>query len=247
MLMKLKDKVAIVTGSSRGIGRRIAEVFAEHGAQVVVNYAHTEAAAQTVVDHIRTHTDTTPLAIQADVSDGAQVERLVSHTVDRFGRVDILVNNAGITIRGSLADLDEAKWDQVMAVNLKGPFLCTKAVIPAMESGSIINMSSIRGVTGSSSSLHYAVSKAGLITMTKSLAMELAPAIRVNGIAPGYTFTDLHTHRSQDDIHNIESTIPLARFGSVDDIANTALFLASDDAAYITGEIIVVSGGLVMR
>jgi len=248
--MKLKEKVAIIMGSSRGIGRRIAEVFADNGAKIVINYLHSDDAAHEASRAISARTGTDPLVIKADISIATQVNDLVARTVDQFGRVDILVNNAGITIRGSLSEITEEKWDQVLNVNLKGPFLCSKAVADIMlrqQRGNIINIASIRGITGSSSSLHYAVSKAGVIVMTKSLAMELAPYIRVNAIAPGYTYTDLHASLDEAGVRKIESTIPLRRFGSVDDIAATALFLASEESSYITGETIVVAGGLVMR
>ncbi len=248
--MKLKDKVALVTGSSRGIGRKIAEIFAEEGANVVINCLQRREEANALAETIKSQTQTSPFVVQADVSVSQQVMDLIAQTMEQFGRIDILVNNAGITIRGTLADLDEAKWDQVIDTNLKGPFLCSQAVTEVMVkqgSGTIINIASIRGITGSSSSLHYAVSKAGVIAMTKSMALELAPQIRVNAIAPGYTYTDLQAHLDEADIAKVEATIPLGRFGKVDDIASATLFLASDDSSYITGETLVVSGGLAMR
>jgi 3-oxoacyl-[acyl-carrier protein] reductase len=248
--MLLENKVAIITGSSRGIGRRIAEVFAANGASVIINYFHSDADAQNVVQTIKEQTNSTSLLIKADVSTPDGANRLVDAAIKRFGHLDILVNNAGITIRGSTLETEEKDWDLVMAVNLKGPFLCAKAAIPSMlnnKGGVILNIASIRGITGSSNSMHYAVSKSGVITMTKSLAMEFAPFIRVNAIAPGYTMTDLHSHLDSNDIAKIKSSIPLKRFGSVDDIAQTALFLSSNNADYITGETIVVSGGLVIR
>lgn len=248
--MLLENKVAIITGSSRGIGRRIAEVFAVNGASVIINYFHSDVDARNVVRIIKKQTGTSPLSIKADVSTADGANQLVNAAINNFGRLDILVNNAGITIRSSTLELDEKNWDLVMAINLKSAFLCSKAAIPAMlknKQGSILNIASIRGLTGSSNSMHYAVSKSGVITITKSLAMEFAPLIRVNAIAPGYTMTDLHSHLDKNDISKIESTIPLRRFGSVDDIAKTALFLSSDDAGYITGETIIVSGGLYMQ
>ena len=249
-MMMLKDKVAIITGSSRGIGRRIAEAFADNGSNVVINYLNSEEDAQDAMKSITARTGLQPLVIQADISTSDGVARLVNSTIERFGCVDILVNNAGMTIRGSISDITEEIWDRVLAVNLKGSFLCSKAVAKSMverKKGIIINIASIRGITGSSSSLHYAVSKAGVIALTKSLAQELAPHIRVNAIAPGYTYTDLHANLDKNEIARIKSTIPLKRFGIVDDVANTALFLASDNSGYITGETIVISGGLAMR
>lgn len=246
----LENRTAIITGASRGIGRRIAQLFADNGANIVINYFQSDSDAEDVAKSITLHTGKEPLIIKADVSTLGGVAKLVDGAVDEFGRVDVLVNNAGLTIRGSLFEITEEKWDRVLAVNLKGPFLCSKAaakIMLAQKSGTIINIASIRGITGSSSSLHYAVSKAGVIAMTKSLAQELAPHVRVNAIAPGYTYTDLHAHLDKDDIARIESTIPLGRFGAVDDVANSALFLASDHSSYITGETLVVSGGLVMR
>ncbi|OQY45543.1 MAG: hypothetical protein B6242_10125 [Anaerolineaceae bacterium 4572_78] len=248
--MKLKDKVAIVTGSSRGIGCRIAEIFAENGANVVINYLHAENVANEVATNIAKQTNTKPLVVQADMADVKQIDNLVNKTVERFGRIDILVNNAGIAIRTDLSDTTEEIWDRVLDVNLKGKFFCAKAVAEVMASqktGNIINISSMRGITGSKRSVHYAVSMAGVNVMTKSLAAQLAPFIRVNGIAPGYTMTDLHAHLGKADIQKIESTVPLKRFATVDEIASIALFLASDESAYITGETIVASGGVVMR
>lgn len=246
----LNHRVAIITGASRGIGRSVAEIFADNGARVVINYLDSSNKAEEVAKSITEHTGLQPLVVKADISMAKGVVNLIDDTINRFGRVDILVNNAGITIRGSLSEITEENWDKVLDVNLKGPFLCCQAVAKVMlaqKRGSIINIASIRGITGSSSSLHYAVSKAGLIAMTKSLAQELAPHIRVNAIAPGYTHTDLHAHLDEESLSRIETTIPLKRFGTVDDVAHAALFLASDHSAYITGETIVVSGGLVMH
>lgn len=248
--MLLENKVAIITGASRGIGRRIAEVFAENGALIVLNYYNSAIKPQDLAKSLKDQVQQLPLAIKADVSTSKGISKIVRETLKRYGHIDILVNNAGITIRSNTLAITEQDWDRVQAVNLKGPFLCSKAVVPHMlqaKSGVILNIASIRGITGSKNSSHYAISKAGIIAMTKSFALEFAPYIRVNAIAPGYTFTDLHSHLDQKEIGTIETSIPLKRFGTVDDIANTALFLASEEARYITGETIIVAGGLVMQ
>lgn len=247
--LMLKDRVAIITGSSRGIGRRIAEVFAANHANVVVNYNQSDQAAVDTSESIRSQTGQSPLLVKADVSTAEGVDRLFDSTINRFGKVDILVNNAGITIRGALADITSEMWDRVMNVNLKGTFLCCQAAANSMKKqkkGNIINIASVRGISGSQSSAHYAVSKAGVIALTKSLALELAPEIRVNVIAPGYVETDLHAHLDSAAIQKIETNIPLHRFGTVEELAQTALFLASDNSGYITGTTIVASGGMVI-
>jgi len=247
--MKLQGKVALVTGAGRGIGRKIAELYAANGATVAINYLHSENEAIQLQQVIRNTYNTDALLLQADVSNPEQVQNMVQLIVNEYGKVDILVNNAGLTIRGKLKDITESDWDRVIDVNLKGTFLCSKAVSASMldqGTGCIVNISSMRGITGSSSSMHYAASKAGVIALTKCLALELSPTVRVNCIAPGYTFTDLHRSKSAEQIREIEQGIPLKRFGRAEDVAAAALFLASEDAGFITGDTIVVSGGEVM-
>lgn len=248
--MKLKGKVAIVTGATRGIGKCIAETFAANGATVVVNFLHSHTAADNLVNNLKETYKTNAISVQADVSSSQQVSDMVEKVNNKYGKIDILVNNAGITRRGSLLELKEEDWDQVIDVNLKGPFLCSQKVVPFMKkqgTGAIINVSSMRGVAGSARSMNYAVSKGGLITLTKCLAIELAPDIRVNGVAPGYIHTDIHNDKSDMNIAQIGKTIPLSRFGKVEEVASVILFLASGEASYITGETILISGGLVLR
>ncbi|MBI3966985.1 MAG: 3-oxoacyl-ACP reductase FabG [Chloroflexi bacterium] len=245
---KLSGRVAIVTGSSRGIGRAIATTFAGEGAAVVVNHLQSPAEAAEVIAEIE-RSGGRAKEIQADVSREAEVNRLVAETLAAFGSVDILVNNAGLQIRAPLAELGEELWDKIMAVNLRAPFLCARAVMPPMReqgSGAIVNLASIRGLIGQGS-LHYSVAKAGVITMTKCLAQELAPQVRVNAIAPGYTETRLHTNMTPEAREKVVQSTPLRRFGEPQDVANAALFLASDDAAFITGQTVVVDGGIVMH
>lgn len=247
--MGLQGKVAIITGAGRGIGRMIVENLAANGVSVIINYLHSEVEAiQLEQEIIRTY-GVFAKAIKADVSISDQVQNMVFSSLNIFGHIDILVNNAGLTIRGKIQDITESDWDRVVDVNLKGTFLCSKAVCMSMldqGGGCIVNIASMRGITGSSSSMHYAASKAGVIALTKCLALELAPTIRVNCIAPGYTFTDLHKGKSEEQIHQIEKGIPLKRFGKVEDIAAVVKFLVSDESSFITGETIVVSGGEVM-
>ena len=240
--MKLKNKVAIVTGSSRGIGKAIALAFAREGANVVVNYVRSEDEAKEVVKGIEA-LNSTGIAIKADISESKDVENMVNKVIEKFGRIDVLVNNAGIgahLLKGS----DIEKWDKIMDVNLKGVFLCSQAVAKVMlkqKSGNIINISSIAGIEPGLSSLYYSISKAGVIMLTKCLALELAPYVRVNSIAPGYVKTPMMTRALSEE--EIVKSIPLGRLGTPEDIANVAIFLASSDSDYITGQVIVVDGG----
>lgn len=249
--MKLVGKVALVTGGSRGIGRAIVEAFAREGASVILNYCHGEQAAGELANALKATSVGRIVMAQADVSQADQVRAMVAQIEARFGRLDILVNNAGIALPGTrLQDLTEDQWERVLAVNLKGAFLCSQAASALMlqeGGGVIISLASVRGMLGGGSSLPYAVSKAGVITLTKSLAIELAPTIRVNCLAPGYISTELLTTRSPETLQRLEQTTLLKRLGTPEDVATTALFLASDDAAYLTGITLPVTGGFAMQ
>jgi 3-oxoacyl-[acyl-carrier protein] reductase len=248
--MVLDDKVAIVTGSSRGIGKAIALKLAERGAKVVVNYAGSAQAAGEVVEAILAKGGQA-IAVQANVGDQFEAEYLIKTTLDTFGHVDILVNNAGITRDGLLLRMKEADWDAVMDINLKGVYLCTKAVIKPMmkqRQGAIINITSVVGLTGNAGQANYAAAKAGIIGFTKSIAQEIGSrGITVNAIAPGFITTDMTANLGEAVIKELASKIPLERLGNPEDIAGAVVFLASSDARYITGQTLNVDGGMVMR
>ena len=247
--MKLAGKTALVTGASRGIGREIALELARQGADVVVNYAGSEAKAHEVVEEIK-GLGREALAIQCDVSKSESVTDMIKGTVEHFGKLDILINNAGITRDNLLMRMKENEWDDVMNINLKGVFLCTKAVTRQMmkqRSGRIINISSVVGVSGNPGQANYVAAKAGVIGLTKTSAKELASrGITVNAIAPGFITTEMTDQLTEDIQNEMLKMIPLAQFGEPRDIANCVVFLASDDSRYITGQTIHVNGGMVM-
>ncbi|MCG9893417.1 MAG: 3-oxoacyl-[acyl-carrier-protein] reductase [Thermosynechococcaceae cyanobacterium MS004] len=243
----LQGKVAIVTGASRGIGRAIALALAAEGASVAVNYASSEAAAAAVVAEAQA-LGSEAIALHADVSDAAQVERLVAAVIEKWGRVDILVNNAGITKDTLLLRMDLAQWQSVIDLNLTGIFLCTKAIGKLMlkqRSGRIINIASVSGQVGNAGQANYSAAKAGVIGFTKSIAKEFAPrGITVNAVAPGFITTDMTDGLKADEILKL---IPLGRYGQPEEIAGMVRFLAADPAAaYITGQTFNVDGGMVM-
>lgn len=247
--MMLKDSVAVVTGSARGIGRAIALELAAAGVKVVVNYAGRSDKAEETVALIRS-AGAESMAVQADVSRQEDVDRLINTTLEHFGRIDILVNNAGITRDTLLLRMKETDWDAVMATNLKGVFLCTKGVSKGMlkqRSGVIINISSVVGLSGNAGQANYAAAKAGIIGFTKSVAREFASrGIRVNAVAPGYIFTDMTGTLPEGTQSEILKGIPLGRIGQPEDVAKAVRFLASPEASYITGQTLSVDGGMAM-
>jgi len=245
----LTNKVAIVTGASRRIGRAIAIELARRGAAVVVNYNSKEAAAAEVVTLIK-DAGGTAISVQADISDSAQASRLVRTTLNTFGQVDILVNNAGITRDRLLMMMSEADWDEVIRINLKSVFNCCKAVARPMvrrRQGRIINISSVSGTAGQPGQTNYSASKAGIIGFTKSLAKELGQrGITVNAVAPGFITTDLTADLPADLRQAAIDTTPVHRMGKPEEVAYAVAFLASDEAAFITGEVLTVDGGISM-
>ncbi|GLF90502.1 3-oxoacyl-[acyl-carrier-protein] reductase FabG [Bacillus safensis] len=245
----LTNKTAVVTGASRGIGRSIAIDLAKSGANVVVNYSGNEAKANEVVDEIKA-LGQQAFAVKADVSNAEEVQAMIKQAIDTFGSIDILVNNAGITKDNLLMRMKENEWDDVININLKGVFNCTKAVTRQMmkqRSGRIINLASVVGVCGNPGQANYVAAKAGVIGLTKTTAKELATRhITVNAVAPGFISTDM-TDKLDDNVQTeMLKQIPLARFGAPEDISNVVVFLASEKAGYITGQTIQVDGGMVM-
>lgn len=243
----LSEKVAIVTGASRGIGRAIALSLAEEGAKVVVNYARSSEAAEAVVKDI-TNQGGEAVAIQADVSDGEQVQNLIKETRTQYNQIDILVNNAGITRDTLLLRMKLEDWQAVINLNLTGVFLCTQAVSKIMlkqRQGRIINIASVAGQMGNPGQANYSAAKAGVIGFTKTMAKELASRnVTVNAVAPGFIATEM---TSELDAEGILKYIPLGRYGQPEEVAGMVRFLAGDPAAaYITGQVFNVDGGMVM-
>ena len=243
----LDGKVAIVTGASRGIGQAIAERFAAEGARVVVNYVAGEAKADAVVEGIKSRGGDA-VAVRADVSRSADVADLVKAAIDHYGRIDILVNNAGVMFTKGVLETSEDEWDKTIAVNLKGPYLCSKAVAPIMigqGAGAIVNMSSNSGLYHPSAMrfTEYVVSKAGINGLTKAMALAFGPQIRVNAICPGWIRTDMLDEIDPAVHQKILDETALRRWGTPADVASAAVYLASDDASFVTGELHLVAGG----
>jgi 3-oxoacyl-[acyl-carrier protein] reductase len=241
-------KVALITGGSRGIGRAAAEALAREGASVAVVAGRDLAAAEETARAVQAG-GRGALALQADVSDATQVDQAVGATIERFGRIDILVNNAGITRDGLLMRMDEGDWDAVLGINLKGAFLCTRAVLKGMvrqRSGCIVNVTSVMGLRGNAGQANYAAAKSGLIGLTKSTAWEVASrGIRVNAVAPGFITTRMTEGLPEGVTAEALKRIPLGRFGQPEDVAGVIQFLCSDAASYMTGQVLVVDGGMI--
>lgn len=248
-MMRFEGKTAIVTGGSRGIGRAICLELAADGANVVFCYAGNEGAAKETARAVES-LGANALAVRCDVSDAEQVDALVKAARETFGRIDILVNNAGITRDNLAVRMSEADFDAVIDANLKGTFLCMKAVSRWMVKqryGRIVNLSSVVGLRGNAGQVNYAASKAGVVGMTKSLAKELASrGVTVNAVAPGFIETDMTAALSKSARAAAEGSIPMNRLGAPEDVAKAVAFLAGDAAAYITGQVLAVDGGMAM-
>ena len=250
--MRLADRVALVTGSSRGIGREIAIAMAREGADIVINYSRSKEAAETAADEIR-KLGRQALALQASVTERAQVENLVRHAVEKFGRLDILVNNAGGFPIKPFTMVTDDEWDKVMALDLKSVFLCSQVALETMRghrSGTIINIASVAGLVGAVSMVPYAAAKGGVIAFTKALAREIAPmGITANAIAPGIIETDTAMNVFPETALKVYTTyqVPLGKLGSPADIVGLTVFLASAEAGYITGQVYAVDGGYTMQ
>lgn len=247
-MTRLNDKVAIVTGASRGIGRAIALAFAAQGARVVASGRNAEALEKLAAE-IRTQGGEVA-TVSGDVALEADANALIDQAMAAFGRVDILVNNAGITRDGLLLRMKSDDWDAVLDTNLKGAFLCTRAAAKVMSKqryGRIVNISSVVGEMGNAGQANYCASKAGLLGLTKSVARELARRnVTVNAVTPGFIVTDMTEDMTDKAREAMTEQIPLGRLGEVEDIANAVLYLASDQAAYITGQVLGVNGGMYM-
>lgn len=245
--MRLKDKVCIVTGSSRGIGKGIATALAEEGAKVVINYRSQGDAAKKTADEITEKFHTDLEIVKADVSREKDVVAMVKRTKERFGTIDILVNNAGVFKDSTIWNMDKDFWDDVISTNLTGVFLCTKHAIPLMREknwGRIINISSVVGQIGTFGASNYAASKAGVFGFTKAVAKEVARKnITVNCIALGYVETGMNLRLPEELRQKILEQIPMKRFGKVEEVAGSVVFLCSEEAAYITGQVIHLNGG----
>ena len=246
--MRLKDKVALITGSGRGIGKAIALALAKEGADIAVADVNEEDIKKSCAEIEALGRKT--LGLQVDVTDITKVEDAVNKILDKFGKVDILVNNAGITKDNLLLRMSQAEWDAVLNVNLKGAFNAIKTVSRPMikqRSGRIVNIASIIGIIGNPGQANYSASKAGLIALTKTAAKELASRnINVNAIAPGFIQTEMTAKLPEDIKQKMKEAIPLAKFGTPEDVAAVCLFLASEESSYVTGQVIVVDGGMVM-
>ena len=246
--MLLKDKIAVVTGSSRGVGRAVALAYGQNGAKVVVNYTSSAQAADEVVDQIKSM-GSDAIAVKADVAQKADAQKLVDSAADAFGRVDILVNNAGFTRPAMMVKMTEEQWDQVVDIHLKGAFLCSQAAGSYMKqqnNGRIINVTSVAGLVGTVGQINYSAAKGGVISMTKSIARELARyAVCANVISLGIVATDMSEKiRSDEKLKEIYmNRILLKRFAEPEDITPAFVFLASDESNYITGQLLCVDGG----
>ncbi|UWD50209.1 SDR family oxidoreductase [Clostridioides difficile] len=247
--MNRNNKTVLVTGGSRGIGKALSKTFAKDGYNVLINFNKSENEAKELYTVLEEKGFSVKL-FKADISNREEVENMIDYCIKEFGGLDVLINNAGISQDKLFTDITDEDWDNMMNINLKGSFYCSQIALKYMISekkGNIINISSIWGISGASCEVHYSISKAGIIGMTKALAKEVAPSnIRVNSIAPGVINTDMLSEYNEDEIDVLVEETPLMRLGTPEDIANCAIFLASDKSSFITGQVISPNGGFVI-
>ncbi|MGX9757323.1 elongation factor P 5-aminopentanone reductase [Clostridioides difficile] len=247
--MNKNNKTVLVTGGSRGIGKALSKTFAKDGYNVLINFNKSENEAKELYTVLEEKGFSVKL-FKADISNREEVENMIDYCIKEFGGLDVLINNAGISQDKLFTDITDEDWDNMMNINLKGSFYCSQIALKYMISekkGNIINISSIWGISGASCEVHYSISKAGIIGMTKALAKEVAPSnIRVNSIAPGVINTDMLSEYNEDEIDVLVEETPLMRLGTPEDIANCAIFLASDKSSFITGQVISPNGGFVI-
>ncbi|MCC0698456.1 SDR family oxidoreductase [Clostridioides sp. ZZV15-6383] len=245
----MKNKTVLITGGSRGIGKALSKAFAKEGYNILINFNKSENEAKELYTILNEKNFSVKL-FKADVSNREDVENMMDYCVKEFGGLDVLVNNAGISQDKLFTDITDEDWDNMMNINLKGSFYCSQVALKYMISekkGNIINISSIWGISGASCEVHYSITKAGMIGMTKALAKEVGPSnIRVNSIAPGVIDTDMLSGYNEEDINVLVEETPLMRLGTPEDIANCAIFLASDKSNFITGQVISPNGGFVI-
>lgn len=245
----MKKKTVLITGGVRGIGKAMSKAFAKEGYNVLVNFNKSENGAKELYTILNEKNFSVKL-FKADISNREDVEDMVDYCIKEFGGLDVLVNNAGVSQDKLFIDITDEDWDNMMNINLKGSFYCSQAALKYMISekkGNIINISSIWGISGASCEVHYSITKAGIIGMTKALAKEVGPSnIRVNSIAPGVINTDMLSGYNEEDIDVLVEETPLMRLGTPEDIANCAIFLASDKSNFITGQVISPNGGFVI-
>lgn len=243
------SKTVLITGASKGIGAATAILFAEKGYNVVMNYNNSVQSAL-ILQKSLVESGYKVIAYQANVTNRIDVELMVKETIERFGSIDVLINNAGVASQGLFTDISDIEWNEVLDVNLNGVFNVTQAVLPYMirqKSGSIINISSMWGQVGASCEVAYSAAKAGVIGLTKALAKEVGPSgVRVNCIAPGLIETGMNQELTLEDVAAIVDETPLGRIGSTNDVASSALFLASDESSFITGQVLGVNGGYII-
>lgn len=243
------EKTALVTGGSIGIGSGIVRALAAQGYQIGINYRTHGQAADDLAKEIREKYGVKVITCQADVACSKQVEAMVAEVTEQLGQITLLVNNAGIAQQKLFTEITEAEWDRLFDVNVKGMFLCSKAVLPNMihnHSGNIINISSIWGMVGASCEVHYSAAKAAIIGFTKALAKEVGPSlIRVNCVAPGVIDTEMNANLSEATLAQLKEETPLCKIGTIEDIANAVIFLAGEQSSFITGQVISPNGGMV--